>query len=142
VLEPDIGFYPGYVAVLDFASLYPSIMRAHNLCFTTLVPPDKVSKFADDQVWKTPAGHTFVKKDVQEGLLPLILTKLLTARKQAKKDMKNAPDAFTRDIMNGRQLALKVSANSVYGFTGASTNPLVCVEISASVTSYGREMIL
>jgi len=43
--------------------------------------------------------------------------------------------------LDGRQLALKVSANSVYGFTGATVGKLPCIEISASVTSYGREMI-
>ena len=37
VLEPDRGFYKEPIATLDFASLYPSIMRAHNLCYTTLV---------------------------------------------------------------------------------------------------------
>ncbi len=44
-------------------------------------------------------------------------------------------------VLNGRQLALKVSANSVYGFTGATVGQLPCLEISASVTAYGRQMI-
>lgn len=44
-------------------------------------------------------------------------------------------------VLNGRQLALKVSANSVYGFTGAQVGKLPCLEISASVTAYGRQMI-
>lgn len=38
VLAPDEGFYEDPIATLDFASLYPSIMMAHNLCYTTLVP--------------------------------------------------------------------------------------------------------
>ena len=44
-------------------------------------------------------------------------------------------------MLNGRQLALKVSANSVYGFTGAVVGKLPCLQISASVTAYGRAMI-
>lgn len=44
-------------------------------------------------------------------------------------------------MFDGRQLALKISANSVYGFTGASKGKLPCVEISQSVTSFGRQMI-
>lgn len=44
-------------------------------------------------------------------------------------------------VLNGRQLALKISANSVYGFTGASIGKLPCLEISQSVTAYGRKMI-
>lgn len=37
VLEAKQGFYEKPIATLDFASLYPSIMMAHNLCYTTLV---------------------------------------------------------------------------------------------------------
>lgn len=44
-------------------------------------------------------------------------------------------------VLNGRQLAIKISANSVYGFTGAANGKLPCVDISQSVTGYGRQMI-
>lgn len=44
-------------------------------------------------------------------------------------------------VLNGRQLALKISANSVYGFTGATVGKLPCLEISQSVTAFGRMMI-
>ncbi len=44
-------------------------------------------------------------------------------------------------MLDGRQLALKISANSVYGFTGAQVGKLPCLEISQSVTSFGRMMI-
>jgi DNA polymerase delta subunit 1 len=50
-------------------------------------------------------------------------------------------DDMKKKVYNARQLALKISANSVYGFTGQAKGALPCVEISASVTSYGREMI-
>jgi DNA polymerase delta subunit 1 len=38
VIDPKRGFYEDPIATLDFASLYPSIMMAHNLCYTSLVP--------------------------------------------------------------------------------------------------------
>lgn len=44
-------------------------------------------------------------------------------------------------VYNGRQLALKISANSVYGFTGASKGKMPCLPISQSVTAFGRQMI-
>ena len=44
-------------------------------------------------------------------------------------------------VLNGRQMALKISANSVYGFTGATVGKLPCLSISQSVTAFGREMI-
>ena len=48
---------------------------------------------------------------------------------------------FLKAVLDGRQLALKISANSVYGFTGAQAGQLPCLEISASVTAFGRIMI-
>ncbi|OWK49440.1 DNA polymerase delta catalytic subunit [Lonchura striata] len=39
VIEPLKGYYDVPIATLDFSSLYPSIMIAHNLCYTTLLPP-------------------------------------------------------------------------------------------------------
>jgi len=74
-------------------------------------------------------------------LLPMILEELLTARKRAKKEMAEATDPLTKMLLNGRQLALKISANSVYGFTGATVGVLPCLEISSSVTAFGRTMI-
>lgn len=55
--------------------------------------------------------------------------------------MKVEKDPFRRSVLDGRQLALKISANSVYGFTGAQVGKLPCLEISGSVTAYGRTMI-
>ena len=49
----------------------------------------------------------------------MILEELISARKKAKKELKEATDPFVRGVLDGRQLALKISANSVYGFTGA-----------------------
>eukprot|EP00850_Spirogloea_muscicola_P023029 SM000324S12586 [mRNA] locus=s324:36384:42379:+ [translate_table: standard] len=143
VLEAKQGFFEKPIATLDFASLYPSIMMAHNLCYCTLVPKDKLAKLQlpPTSIIKTPAGDMFVKADVEKGILPEILEELLAARKVAKNDLKAATDPFEKAVLDGRQLALKISANSVYGFTGATVGQLPCLEISSSVTSYGREMI-
>ncbi|XP_043698298.1 DNA polymerase delta catalytic subunit [Telopea speciosissima] len=143
VLEARVGFYEKPIATLDFASLYPSIMMAYNLCYCTLVTPEDVRKLnlPSECVNKTPSGDMFVKTNLQKGILPEILEELLTARKRAKADLKEAKDPLEKAVLDGRQLALKVSANSVYGFTGASVGQLPCIEISSSVTSYGRQMI-
>lgn len=143
VIEPARGYYPEPIATLDFASLYPSIMMAHNLCYTTLIKPSDRKKLdlKDEDVTQTPAGNYFVKPTVRKGLLPEILESLLSARKKAKADLKSETDPFKRSVLDGRQLALKISANSVYGFTGAQVGKLPCLEISGSVTAYGRTMI-
>ncbi|ORY88005.1 DNA polymerase family B-domain-containing protein [Protomyces lactucae-debilis] len=144
VIEPERGYYDVPIATLDFSSLYPSIMQAHNLCYTTLLNAamiDKLNLKLHDDYVLTPNGDCFVKASHRKGLLPLIFEDLLGARKRAKADLKKETDPFKRGVLDGRQLALKVSANSVYGFTGATNGKLPCLPISSSTTAYGREMI-
>jgi DNA polymerase delta subunit 1 len=114
-------------------------MIAHNLCYTTLLR-SKENCTPDDYI-QTPSGNFFVKSTVRRGILPEILDNLLKARKRAKEMMKEEKDPFRYKVLDGRQLALKMSANSVYGFTGAQVGKLPCLEISQSVTSFGRTMI-
>merc|ERR1712176_1621417 len=116
-------------------------MMAHNLCYCTLMRPDQACSMSPDAYTKSPTNCLFVKSQRRKGLLPQILEELLAARKRAKKAMGEAEDPLTKSVLNGRQLALKVSANSVYGFTGATTGNLPCLEISSSVTAFGRTMI-
>ena len=143
VIEPIKGYYDMPIATLDFASLYPSIMMAHNLCYTTLIEPSLLPTLglAPEDYIRTPSGDFFVKAHIRKGILPIILEDLIAARKRAKTDLKRETDSFRRAVLDGRQLALKVSANSVYGFTGATVGKLPCIPISQSVTSFGREMI-
>jgi len=73
-------------------------------------------------------------------LLPSILLELKQFRKQAKKDMAKSTGSL-KEMYNGKQLAYKVSMNSVYGFTGAAKGMLPCVQIASTVTLKGRSMI-
>ena len=115
VIEPETGLHRGFIATLDFASLYPSIIQAHNLCYTTLLR-DEGPAVAEERVSLTPDGSRFVTATERRGLLPQILEELLGARKHAKRQMKQAKergDEIAYAIYDGKQLALKVSANSV-----------------------------
>ncbi|KAI0741539.1 DNA polymerase family B-domain-containing protein [Daedaleopsis nitida] len=144
VIEPKKGYYKVPIATLDFSSLYPSIMMAHNLCYTTLLDKgtvDRLGLVKDVDYIQTPNNDLFVKATKRRGLLPTILEELISARKRAKADLKKETDPFKRAVLDGRQLALKISANSVYGFTGATIGKLPCLAISSSTTSYGRQMI-
>lgn len=141
VLDPIIGFHQEPIVTLDFSSLYPSIMMAHNLCYSTLLLPGEEKLLSKDDYYQTPTGDCFVREHVRKGILPIILEELISARKKAKLDCEKATDPFLKRVFNGRQLALKVSANSVYGFTGAQVGQLPCLKISSSVTSIGRTMI-
>lgn len=144
VIEPTRGYYDVPIATLDFASLYPSIIQAHNLCYTTLLNKASVEKLdlkKDDDYIVTPNGDMFCTSKLRKGLLTQILEELLTARKQAKRELATETDPFKKAVLNGRQLALKVSANSVYGLTGATVGKLPCLQIASSTTAYGRQMI-
>eukprot|EP00347_Sterkiella_histriomuscorum_P004321 403360889 len=138
VIDPNRDFFLEPIAILDFASLYPSIMLAHNICYSTLIPPKAVKFYNPDHYLKTPTGDHFIKAEVKKGILPLILEELIEARKKAKKEFALSDE---KAVLDGRQMAMKVAANSVYGFTGAQIGQLPCIAISSSVTAYGREMI-
>ncbi|XP_026190988.1 DNA polymerase delta catalytic subunit [Cyclospora cayetanensis] len=144
VLEPVKGFYDVPIATLDFASLYPSIMMAHNICYSTLVKGNDMNAIEPSNLTHTTSNprHTFVKATVRRGVLPMIVEELIAARKVAKKEMSEAEDTFTKSVLNGRQLALKITANSVYGYTGATVGgQLPCLEVATSITCFGRDMI-
>ncbi|KAI5310841.1 DNA-directed DNA polymerase delta [Ascosphaera atra] len=144
VIEPIRGYYDVPIATLDFASLYPSIIQAHNLCYTTLLKREQVERLGlkkEEDYIVTPNGDLFCTAKVRKGLLTQILEELLTARKNARKLLASEKDPFKKAVLNGRQLALKVSANSVYGITGATVGKLPCLPIASSTTSYGRQMI-
>ncbi|GFE54062.1 DNA polymerase delta catalytic subunit [Babesia ovis] len=145
VLDPQRGYHRSPIAVLDFQSLYPSIMIAHNLCYSTLVPPSDVSKYPPEDLTSVPGhpGLHFIKAHVRKGMLPLIVERLIEARKKAKQEMKTCQDPMLRSVLDGRQLALKITTNSVYGYTGASNSGfLPCVEVATAITSFGRFMIV
>jgi DNA polymerase delta subunit 1 len=141
VIEPKKAFYNVPIATLDFASLYPSIMQAYNLCYSTLMTNEDKLKLNESQYEMSPSGHCFVRSTTKKGILPQILDEILSARKRAKKDMAMATDPMEKAVQNGRQLALKISANSVYGFTGATVGQLPCLAIASSTTAYGRNLL-
>jgi len=175
VIRPLPGFYQTPVVTLDFASLYPSIMRAYNMCFSTLIPSMTEAK-RQNLKW-SPETHDikdpkdpnypevrpvrsfdypeggkfeyvprdtdicFVTPTTRLGILPEILEHLLSERSRIKKLRKQYGEK-TMDyaVLDGRQLALKVCANSAYGFTGAGMGYLGEKRIASSVTRVGRGM--
>lgn len=145
VLEPTPGFHL-LISTLDFASLYPSIIRMENLCFSTWVQPKDhaIVRNQNGLTYKMhEAGgkrHMFVTS--QRGILPELEEELLAQRKIAKKAMKAAKhDPFEYAIQNGRQLALKISMNSIYGYCGVTNGYMPCWPIAAVTTTVGRQLI-
>jgi DNA polymerase delta subunit 1 len=142
VLEAQKGAYYTPITALDFESLYPSIMMAHNLCYSSYVMDEKKYGAVPGITYETfnIGDRTYKFAQDVPSLLPAILLELKQFRKQAKKDMA-AATGFMKEVYNGKQLAYKISMNSVYGFTGAGKGILPCVPIASTTTSKGRAMI-
>ncbi|KAI4466477.1 dna polymerase alpha catalytic subunit [Holotrichia oblita] len=130
VLDPKIGFYDKLILLMDFNSLYPSIIQEYNVCFTTIQhSPDRGCDFSRDKT-KTSA------------ILPAEIRKLVESRRNVKSLMKNV-DVSSELYMqyNIRQMALKLTANSMYGCLGFANSRFFAKEIAAFVTQKGREIL-
>jgi len=138
VLDAQTGAYYQPITALDFASLYPSIMRAHNLCYSSLVMDPRFSN-VPGVVYEQYGPYKFAQN--VPSLLPVILNELAAFRKKAKKLMAAAEGTPMWAVYNGQQLAYKIAMNSIYGFTGATKGMLPCVAIASTVTMRGRQMI-
>lgn len=157
VLEPKIGYYADPLCILDFKSLYPSCMVANNVCPTRLHETlersydELVRTFEYPQYKIVDVGngrYTVFQRlnddmQLELGVIPLVLQSLLQQRQEVKRQAAIATDPIVRMQKTAREKALKVLANSIYGFTGARTSPLGpgAVLIAASVTSLGREAL-
>ena len=134
------------ISVFDFGSLYPNIMIANNLSLETRclneVSDLNVEKFYtefEDSLGKN--NCLFVKYKKKAGIVPFVLDKLLTNRKLVKKQIKTAKDEFTEKLLDAKQLAYKLTANSIYGLFGYKKSPLYCKSVAASVTALGKKYL-
>jgi DNA polymerase delta subunit 1 len=146
VLDANVGLHTDApVIVLDFASLYPSIMRAYNICPSTMCI-QQPQQYQDNynEIAVSESKRLWYAKDTL-GVVPALLEELALFRKDAKKKMaiaKEKGDMQAAALFDGRQLAYKISMNSCYGFFGVQRGFLPIVDIAKSVTSKGRDMII
>lgn len=138
VLDPKKGLLEN-VVILDYKSLYPTIMMAHNLCYTTVVEKDLPP---ESKVITPPSGGRFVTADVSKGIMPTILENLLNRRIETKKSMKGISNEDEYRALDATQLALKILLNSFYGYSGYTRARLYSLTLANAVTSFGRENIL
>jgi len=137
VLEPKKGLLEN-VLLLDYKSLYPTIMMAHNLCYSTVVTGDT----PDGATIKPPSGGEFVPPDVYKGIVPSILEDLLNQRSLTKQRMRSTSDENEYRVLDATQLAVKILLNSFYGYSGYARARLYNLTLANAVTSFGRSNIL
>ena len=129
------SLYPGlyeWVGVLDFTSMYPSIIIENNICFTTLNEKGTVV---------SPTGVRFLDKSARVGLLPTILGNLMRERKEVKAKLRTEQDPDKRAYYDRLQFAIKILMNAFYGVLASSFYRFTNPQIGASITAFARENI-
>jgi DNA polymerase I len=135
VLEPETGLHE-WVVCLDFTSMYPSIIKAFNICTTTfLTNGNNVEHYV------SPYGTEFVKQSVFKGIIPTVVEDLLSTRANVRKQLKIEKDSESKRILQAKQLALKDLSNSLYGYTGYPRSRLYVMDIANTITAFGRDTI-
>jgi DNA polymerase alpha subunit A len=129
VLDPVPGLYTDIVLCLDFMSLYPSLIREYNLCFTT------VNDVNGDEIPDLPGSNA------AEGVLPRVMAGLFEQRKAIKNVMKSEKDPRQKAVYDIRQKAYKLVANSMYGTLGFAASRYHAQGIAALITKMGRETL-
>ncbi|EXA40006.1 DNA polymerase zeta subunit [Fusarium oxysporum f. sp. raphani 54005] len=161
VMEPQSAFYNSPLLVLDFQSLYPSVMIAYNYCYSTFLGrvtdwrgmnkmgfteykrQKGLLALLEDYINIAPNGMMYAKTEIRKSLLAKMLTEILETRVMVKSGMKQDKDDKTlQQLLNNRQLALKLLANVTYGYTSASfSGRMPCSEIADSIVQTGRETL-
>eukprot|EP01059_Diplonema_ambulator_P005559 TRINITY_DN15311_c0_g1_i1.p1 TRINITY_DN15311_c0_g1~~TRINITY_DN15311_c0_g1_i1.p1 ORF type:complete len:444 (+),score=112.14 TRINITY_DN15311_c0_g1_i1:175-1332(+) len=166
VMEPHSGFYTDPVVVLDFRSLYPSVVIAYNLCFSTClgkhaggrskkigaisnykIPKEflKGSGWCSDDVVIAPNSCVFVKSKIRRGVFPRMLSEILNTRfavQECLKKARGAKDVVMEGILNARQVGLKMIANVTYGYTAATlSGRMPCSDIADTIVLMARKTL-
>ncbi|SMN18593.1 similar to Saccharomyces cerevisiae YNL102W POL1 Catalytic subunit of the DNA polymerase I alpha-primase complex [Maudiozyma saulgeensis] len=132
VFEPEKGLHKNYILVMDFNSLYPSIIQEFNICFTTV----KRNVNDIEELPDVPPS------DMGQGVLPRLLATLVERRREVKKIMKTESDPHKRVQCDIRQQALKLTANSMYGCLGYIHSRFYAKPLAMLVTNKGREILM
>jgi DNA polymerase I len=126
------GLY-NWVCVLDFKSMYPSVIISNNICFTTLSPTGEIES--------PMKGVRFLSKSQRQGILPKVLETLMKDRDDIKRKMASAGTADERKYYDGLQFAIKILMNAVYGVFASSFYRFTDQKIGSSITAFARKNI-
>mmetsp|Transcript_12333 Transcript_12333/g.31246 ORF Transcript_12333/g.31246 Transcript_12333/m.31246 type:complete len:679 (-) Transcript_12333:552-2588(-) len=145
VLEPKCGLYDDVVMMLDFNSLYPSIIQEYNICWTTqnhLHAAETAEEGGDGGPALSLEGLTGgVVSGEDLAVLPSVIRRLVLRRRQVKALLKEERDESKKQQLDIRQQALKLTANSMYGCLGFSASRFCAKPLAELVTAQGREIL-
>ena len=139
VLKPLPGMH-GNIAVLDFKSMYPSLMIAYNISPDTYVPPKEPAPKSG--VYEAPeVGHHFRKEPA--GFYKEVLSYLISVRDEIRSRMKALPpESVEYRVFDARQKAVKVITNASYGYAGWTGARWYVKPVAEAAAAWGRHTIL
>ncbi len=144
VHDVEAGMHP-WIAVLDFKSMYPSIMIGNNICHTTRIDVSHPIQPADDELVHTsPTGARFRNKEAREGLVPTLLQDLMAQRDHHKNEMRIAEenkDSAKVAFHDQMQYAVKIMMNSFYGVFASEFYRFTHHDLGTSITAWARRNI-
>ena len=117
--------------LLDFKSMYPSMIMKYNICFTTFDPSGEIV---------APNGVHFLARERREGLVPRLLKELMDQRDAVKRQMKTASPG-EKEYLDGVQGAIKILMNTFYGVLASSFYRFTNLDIGGAVTAFARKTI-
>mmetsp|Transcript_36596 Transcript_36596/g.40877 ORF Transcript_36596/g.40877 Transcript_36596/m.40877 type:complete len:1641 (-) Transcript_36596:110-5032(-) len=152
VLDPKKGLYDTFILLLDFNSLYPSLIQEYNLCFTTvsdwaIFHRQQIASTEDENNGASNEGSVAnnlppLPDESQDiGVLAKVIKNLVQRRRQVKVMMKKETNSDKYDELDIKQKAFKLTANSMYGCLGFSNSRFYAPPIAALVTSMGRQTL-
>lgn len=137
VQEPKRGIHKN-VAVLDFASMYPRLMKKYNLSPDTLLAPNE--DVSPESVYLIPeVGHRFRMKP--DGFYRIALSSLIAERARIKRELSSATDGAAQSVLRERERAIKVMTNACYGYAGWAGGRWYVREVAESAAALGRQLI-
>ncbi|CAF2311623.1 unnamed protein product [Rotaria sp. Silwood2] len=146
VLAPKKGFYDHFILLLDFNSLYPSIIQEFNVCFTTYMkkPTQSRPNNNNTEQEQIDVDDIIALDETTKGILPLEIYKLVERRREVKKLIKEKKNLTDEQLVQYdiRQKAYKLTANSLYGCLGFKHSRFYCKQLAAFITCKGRETLM
>lgn len=133
VKAPETGLHENLV-VCDYKSLYPTIVISKNIGPNTLLEKGEKGEF-----YESPTGQKFKRK--KEGLVPKVVEKLVETRDEVKRKMKETNNEEEKKRLEFRSQALKIIANSLFGYLGYPRARWYSRPCAEAITSWGRQYI-
>ena len=143
VHDVEAGLHP-WIAVLDFKSMYPSIMIGHNICYTTRIDPAQPSPPGEGRFHTSPIDSKFRLAEDRKGMVPLLLEDLMQQRDEHKAAIKAAQsvqDVSAEAFHDAMQYAVKILMNSFYGVFASGFYRFTHRDLGSSITAWARQNI-